>query len=234
MANHSKHVNQKHVVVLSGAGMSEESGLKTFRDSGGLWEGRKVEGVATPEAWDADPTGVLDFYNQLRRQLYQVESNPGHLAIAQLEARYRVSVLTQNVDNLHERAGSSQVIHLHGELDFARSTKDESLLYPLLGKDIHLGDTCELGSQLRPHIVWFGENVPEMERAIALTETADIVIVVGTSCFVHPAARLVTYAPSKAKRYLINPEIPAHFAPEGFTCIQEKSGVALPKLIEQL
>ncbi|HKK19806.1 MAG TPA: NAD-dependent deacylase [Opitutales bacterium] len=227
-------MTRQHIVVLSGAGISAESGVKTFRDDNGLWEGHRVEDVATPEAWQRNPELVLDFYNQRRRQLYQVEPNPGHLAIAELESRYRVSVLTQNVDNLHERAGSTEVVHLHGELDLARSTVDESRLYPLKGRDIRLGDTCELGSQLRPHVVWFGEAVPEMERAMALAETADILIVVGTSLFVYPAAGLASCAPATARRYLINPELPAHFDMDGFTCIQEKAGGALPDLVKQL
>lgn len=228
------HQQQKHVVVLSGAGMSAESGLKTFRDAGGLWEGHRVEDVATPEAWQRNPALVLNFYNQRRRQLYEVEPNPGHFAIAELEAHFRVSVLTQNVDNLHERAGSSSVIHLHGELDVARSSVDDSLLYPLAGRDIRLGDTCERGGQLRPHVVWFGEAVPEMERAMAVSQTADILIVVGTSLLVYPAAGLATCVPASAERYLINPEIPAHFEAVGFNCIQEKAGIALPRLVLQL
>lgn len=225
---------QKHVVVLSGAGISAESGLKTFRDAGGLWEGHRVEDVATPEAWQRNPQLVLDFYNQRRRQLYEVEPNPGHRAIAELEAHFRVSVLTQNVDNLHERAGSSNVVHLHGELDVARSTAHPNRLYPLEGRDIQLGDTCECGSQLRPHIVWFGEAVPEMERAMTIAETADILIVVGTSLVVYPAASLATCVPATTKCYLINPEISTHFDAEGYTCIEEKAGVALPQLVRQL
>lgn len=224
----------KHVVVLSGAGISAESGLKTFRDAGGLWEGHRVEDVATPEAWERDPQLVLEFYNQRRRQLYECEPNAGHRALAALEGRYRVSILTQNVDNLHERAGSNRVIHLHGELDTARSTTDASLLYPLEGKNILLGDTCERGSQLRPHIVWFGEAVPMMETAMSITQTADILIVVGTSLFVYPAAGLANCAASTADCYLINPELPDHFDAEGFTCIQEKAGIALPDLIKSL
>ncbi|MGB0744090.1 MAG: SIR2 family NAD-dependent protein deacylase [Opitutales bacterium] len=227
-------MSRKHVVVLSGAGMSAESGLKTFRDADGLWEGHRVEDVATPEAWQRDPQLVLDFYNQRRRQLYQCQPNPGHRALASLESRYRVSVLTQNVDNLHERAGSTEVVHIHGQLDLARSTADESLTYSLNGRDIELGDTCELGSQLRPHIVWFGEAVPEMDRAMAMARTADILIVVGTSLFVYPAAGLASCAPASADCYLINPEIPEHFDACGFTCIEEKAGIALPELVGKL
>lgn len=225
---------EKHVVVLSGAGISAESGIKTFRDAEGLWEGHRVEDVATPEAWARNPALVLHFYNQRRRQLYEVEPNAGHFAIADLEARFRVSVLTQNVDNLHERAGSSNVVHLHGELDVARSTAAPNRLYTLEGQDIRLGDCCELGSQLRPHIVWFGEAVPEMEHAMAIAETADILIVVGTSLVVYPAASLATCVPATAECYLINPEIPSHFDADGFTCIEEKAGIALPRLIREI
>jgi len=223
-----------HIVVLSGAGISAESGLKTFREAGGLWEGHRVEDVATPEAWERDSQLVLDFYNQRRRQLYEVEPNAGHRAIAALEGQFSVSVLTQNVDNLHERAGSTRVLHIHGELDFARSTADPSRTYPLNGKDIKLGETCELGSQLRPHVVWFGEAVPAMDEAMAIAETADILIVVGTSLYVYPAAGLASCAPVHARRYLINPDIPAHFDARDFTCIKEKAGIALPKLAEEL
>lgn len=223
-----------HIVVLSGAGMSAESGLKTFRDAGGLWEGHRVEDVATPEAWERDPQLVLDFYNQRRRQLYQCGPHPGHRALATLEQCCRVSIVTQNVDNLHERAGSSSVLHLHGELDLARSTADSSLIYPLEGRDIALGDTCERGSQLRPHIVWFGEAVPAMAAATAIVQTADVLIIVGTSLFVYPAAGLAGCASPHAKRYLINPELPENFDAAGFTCIQEKAGIALPKLVEEL
>ena len=153
------------VVVLSGAGISAESGIRTFRANDGLWEDHRIEDVATPVAWERDPKLVLKFYNMRRRQLYTVEPNPAHIALAELESTHNVSIITQNVDNLHERAGSSHVIHLHGELDIARSTLNESLLYPLKGKDIQVGDLCEMGGQLRPHVVWFGEAVPEMRRA---------------------------------------------------------------------
>jgi len=230
----SMSVIRKHIVVLSGAGISAESGLKTFRDADGLWEGHRVEDVATPEAWARDPQTVLDFYNQRRRQLYQCEPNPGHFALASLESYHRVSILTQNVDNLHERAGSTKVLHLHGQLDLARSTVDDTLVYPLNGSDIALGDTCERGSQLRPHIVWFGEVVPAMDQAMAIAQTADILIVVGTSLFVYPAASLASCAPTTAECFLINPELPEHFDADGFTIIQEKAGVGLPELAKQL
>jgi NAD-dependent deacetylase len=225
---------QKHVVVLSGAGISAESGIETFRASDGLWANHPVEEVATPEGWQRNPELVLDFYNQRRRQLYTVEPNAGHYALAQLEDTHRVTIITQNIDNLHERAGSTEVIHLHGELDIARSTDDEIRLYPLNGKDIQLGDTCEGGYQLRPHVVWFGESVPEIERAETIVQTADILIVVGTSLKVYPAAGLTRCAPASSLKFLINPELPEPALQEQFTCIAETAGIALPQLIKRL
>lgn len=226
-----KPTQQKHVVVLSGAGISAESGIETFRAADGLWANHPVEEVATPEGWQRNPALVLDFYNQRRRQLYTVHPNPGHAALAQLEETHRVTIITQNIDNLHERAGSSAVIHLHGELDIARSTADEHRLYPLNGKDIQLGDTCERGSQLRPHVVWFGESVPEIERAEAIVQTADVLIVVGTSLKVYPAAGLTRCAPAHCQKYLVDPELPEPARQNEFTCIAEPAGSALPKLI---
>ncbi|MEO0510662.1 MAG: NAD-dependent deacylase [Verrucomicrobiota bacterium] len=223
-----------HVVVLSGAGISAESGLKTFRDSGGLWEGHSIEEVATPEAWATNPRLVLDFYNARRQQLYTVEPNAAHKALAELESTHRVSIITQNVDNLHERAGSTHVLHLHGELDTARSTTNESLIYALEGKDITLGDHCELGSQLRPNIVWFGEAVPAMEEAATITATADILIVVGTSLVVYPAASLAYLAPTHAKKYLVNPAIPEEACMYDFEFIEAKAAEAIPELTAEL
>lgn len=223
-----------HVVVLSGAGISAESGIKTFRDAGGLWEGHSIEEVATPEAWEAAPQRVLDFYNQRRRQLYEVEPNAAHLALAELERTHTVTIITQNVDNLHERAGSTNVLHLHGELDVARSTKYPDKLYPLNGKDIVLGDCCDSGAQLRPHIVWFGEMVPEMDRAAEITQTADILIVVGTSLVVYPAAGLAEMAPAHATRYLVNPEVPTGIHSAAMTIYQENAGTGIPKLVAAL
>ena len=225
---------QAHVVVLSGAGISAESGIETFRAADGLWANHPIEEVATPEGWQRNPALVLEFYNQRRRQLYTVEPNAGHRALAQLEATHRVTVVTQNVDNLHERAGSTAVVHLHGELDIARSTADESLLYPLAGKDIQIGDCCALGSQLRPHIVWFGESVPLIEQAEQIVRTADILIVVGTSLQVYPAAGLIGGTRSDAVKYLINPELPSSELQQQFTCIAEPAGTALPELVKAL
>jgi NAD-dependent deacetylase len=195
----------KHIVVLTGAGISAESGISTFRDAGGLWEGHDVMAVATPEGWAADRALVLKFYNDRRRQLFDVKPNAAHIALTTLEKNYKVSIITQNVDDLHERAGSRNVLHLHGELRKARSTVDYNLVYAW-EKDINLGDKCEKGSQLRPHIVWFGEAVPAMEMAIDIIETADIVMVIGSSMQVYPAAGLVAYAPSTSKIYYIDPK----------------------------
>jgi NAD-dependent deacetylase len=195
----------KKLVILSGAGMSAESGIKTFRDTGGLWEEYDVTEVATPMAWWKNRDLVLRFYNERRRQLENVKPNDGHFGIATLEKHFDVTVITQNVDNLHERAGSTKVVHLHGELTKARSTEDPSLVYEIGYKDINPGDRCEKGSQLRPHIVWFGEAVPMMDEAAAITAEADIFVVVGTSLNVYPAAGLIDYAPRKASLWLIDP-----------------------------
>lgn len=195
-----------NLVVLTGAGMSVESGFKTFRDSGGLWEEYDVNDVASVEGWQRDQKKVLDFYNGLRTQLEKAKPNEGHLGIAALEKRFHVDVITQNVDNLHERAGSSNVLHLHGELTKVRSTIDESLVYDIGYKQVKLGDLCGLGSQLRPHIVFFGEAVPMLETAIDLTTKADIFAVIGSSLNVYPAAGLIKYVPASAKLFLIDPK----------------------------
>ena len=194
----------KRIVALTGAGMSAESGLKTFRDADGLWEGHDVMQVASPEGWRQDPGLVLDFYNQRRRQLFDVRPNQGHELLAGLEQRYSVDVVTQNVDDLHERAGSSRVLHLHGELLKVRSSRDERLVQDWT-TDLVLGDLCELGSQLRPDIVWFGEAVPLLEPAAEITSQADIIIIIGTSMQVYPAASLIHYAQPGIPIYFIDP-----------------------------
>ena len=194
----------KHLVVLTGAGMSAESGIKTFRDADGLWEGHDVMEVASPQGFRADPALVLDFYNQRRRQLFEVQPNAAHIALAELEKEYKVSIITQNVDDLHERAGSTNVLHLHGELLKARSTYDEFDIMDWKD-DINLGDLCDKGHQIRPHIVWFGEDVPMIPKAISICETADIVLIIGTSLQVYPAASLMHYAPEGAPIYYIDP-----------------------------
>ena len=195
----------KKIVVLTGAGMSAESGISTFRDNGGLWNKYKIEEVATPEAFEANPELVLDFYNFRRKQLAEVEPNLGHKILARLQNNFDVTIITQNVDNLHERAGSTKVLHLHGELTKVRSTKYPELIYDIGTKPLKLGDTCEKGAQLRPHIVWFGEAVPAIDEAVPIVNSADIFVVIGTSLNVYPAAGLIMYAKHEIPKYLIDP-----------------------------
>lgn len=223
----------KKLVVLSGAGMSQESGLKTFRDMGGLWENYDVMEVASPEAWDRDPDLVLRFYNQRRKQLFQVEPNAGHLGVAELEKWFDVEVVTQNVDNLHERAGSNKILHLHGELIKARSTVDPFLVYELDHWALDRGDVCEKGSQLRPHIVWFGESVPEIPKAIKVVESADILVVIGTSLAVYPAASLVNYVKPGTPIFVVDPNRPEIYQ-ENVTYIEEKIGDGIEILKAEL
>jgi len=203
----------KHIVVLTGAGMSAESGISTFRDAGGLWEQHSIEDVATPEGFLRNPQLVLDFYNARRKAAFDAQPNRGHIGLAEMEKDFQISIITQNVDDLHERAGSTDVLHLHGELSKVRSTADPSLIYTLTpdNPEIHLGYRCEKGSQLRPHIVWFGEAVPMIEKAMRIVQKADILIVIGTSLNVYPAAGLLSYAPPSAHVYLIDPnEVKTH------------------------
>jgi NAD-dependent deacetylase len=195
----------KNLVILTGAGMSSESGIRTFRESGGLWEEYDITEVASPMGWYKNRDLVLNFYNERRTQLANCVPNAGHFGVAALENYFNVHVITQNIDNLHERAGSTKVLHLHGELTKARSTADPSLIYDIGYKDIKPGDICEKGSQLRPHIVWFGEAVPNMDDAVKITSTADIFVVIGSSLNVYPAAGLIDYAPKKASLWLIDP-----------------------------
>lgn len=195
----------KKLVILTGAGMSAESGIKTFRETGGLWEEYDVTEVATPMAWAKNRDLVLRFYNERRRQLEACQPNDGHRGLAELERHFDVQIITQNVDNLHERAGSSKILHLHGELTKARSTADRNLIYDIGYKDINPGDLCEKGSQLRPHIVWFGEDVPMMEEAVRLTSEAEIFVVIGSSLNVYPAAGLINYTPKNTSLWLIDP-----------------------------
>lgn len=223
----------KKIVILSGAGISQESGLKTFRDMGGLWEQYDVTEVATPEAWGRDPGLVLRFYNERRKQLMQAKPNAGHKAIAGLEGQFDVKIVTQNVDNLHERAGSTSVLHLHGELMKARSTIDPSLVYELDRWALNPGDKCEKGSQLRPHIVWFGEAVPEIPNAIKIVGEADVLIVIGTSLAVYPAAGLVNYVKKGTPIFVIDPNCP-QVALENVTYIEEKAGKGMEILKQEL
>ncbi|MCW0481536.1 SIR2 family NAD-dependent protein deacylase [Gaoshiqia sediminis] len=223
----------KKLVVLTGAGVSQESGLRTFRDMGGLWEEYDVMDVATPEAWARNPELVNRFYNDRRRQLYECEPNAGHRGLAELEKYFDVHIITQNVDDLHERAGSNKVLHLHGELKKVRSTANPNLVYELDGWELKLGDTCEKGSQLRPHIVWFGEAVPAMDEAIELVEQADIFVVVGTSLNVYPAAGLLHYTHDDVPVYVIDPERPPVYR-DGVVFIEEKAGAGVDKLKKML
>lgn len=227
---------RKKIVVLTGAGMSAESGIRTFRDANGLWEGHDVMAVASPQGWAADPELVLDFYNQRRRQLHEVEPNTAHTVLYELEDLFDVHIVTQNVDDLHERGGSTQIIHLHGELLKARSTKDQKLVYDW-PNDINWGDTCELGAQLRPHIVWFGEEVPMLQHAAAITTQADIVIIIGTSMQVYPAAGLVGFAPPFAEVFYIDPKPSINYelsTSRNLTVVEEKATTGVRKIVDDL
>jgi NAD-dependent deacetylase len=223
---------RKKIVALTGAGISVESGLPTFRDPGGLWENRRLEEVASPAAWAASAETVLRFYNERRQALRAAQPNAGHRALAELETAHEVVIVTQNIDDLHERAGSSRIIHLHGELMKARSMADASLLFALGERDIALGDRCPLGSQLRPHVVWFGEQVPLLEDAADEIATADILLVIGTSLTVYPAAALIHDARPEARRIFIDPNATASLP--GFEILPEPASKALPVLVKAL
>lgn len=222
---------KKRLVVLSGAGMSAESGIRTFRDSGGLWEEYEVMEVASIMGWQKNRDLVLRFYNERRRQLGKVMPNEGHKGLAELEKYFDVYIITQNVDDLHERAGSTKILHLHGELTKARSMADPSLVYDIGYRDINPGDLCEKGSQLRPHIVWFGEPVPAMDEAVLIASQADIFVIIGTSLNVYPAAGLVNYVPADIPVFLIDPAEVYVPAGRGIEVIKEgaSAGVAVLK-----
>ncbi|KJJ39101.1 SIR2 family NAD-dependent protein deacylase [Aequorivita vladivostokensis] len=220
------------IAVLTGAGVSAESGIKTFRDSDGLWEGHDVMEVASPEGFERNPKVVLDFYNQRRKQLLTVKPNAAHFALADLEKNHDVTIITQNVDDLHERAGSTNLIHLHGELLKVRSTFDEDLILDWK-EDLNLGDFCENNHQLRPHIVWFGEMVPMIEVAADVVARADAVIIVGTSMQVYPAAGLVQYAKPDAHIYFVDPK-PSISESKRITVFAEKASIGVPKVVELL
>jgi NAD-dependent deacetylase len=222
----------KELVVLSGAGMSQESGIRTFRDSDGLWEEYDVRDVATPQAWAKNPELVMRFYNERRKQLQEAKPNAGHWGIAGLENLFNVNIITQNIDDLHERAGSTNVLHLHGELKKARSTVDENLIYDIDGWELKFGDRCEKGSQLRPHIVWFGEAVPAIDEAILIVQKADIFVVIGTSLNVYPAAGLINYVRRGIPLFLIDPNPVEVFT--DVTTIREKAGRGVEILKEKL
>ena len=224
----------KKIIILTGAGISAESGIRTFRDSDGLWEEHRVEDVATFDAWLRNPALVQNFYNERRKQLYEVEPNAAHYALVELEKKFEVQIITQNVDDLHERAGSSNVLHLHGELKKSRSTSDPELVYEIEGWELKMGDTCEKGSQLRPHIVWFGEEVPMIVPAARLSAKADIFIVIGTSLNVYPAAGLINEAPYASMKYLIDPNDCRVGHIPNLTIIKNKAGLGVPALVSRL
>ena len=224
---------RQRLIAFTGAGVSAESGIHTFRGHGGLWEQYRIEDVATPEAWAKDREKVLGFYDRRREQVLNARPNAAHLAIASLEKKFEVDVITQNIDDLHERAGSSRVLHLHGEIMKARSTADPDLIVPINGASLKLGDNCSLGSQLRPHIVWFGEEVPMMPVAAALITQADVLLIVGTSLNVHPAAGLVHYAPAHCKIHLIDPEDVVVDRP-GVDHIKKAASNGVPELAARL
>lgn len=224
----------KKLVVLSGAGISAESGIPTFRASDGLWENHRIEDVATPEGWTKNPSMVLEFYNQRRMKALKSKPNKGHFILAGLQEYFDVSIVTQNVDDLHERAGSKKVIHLHGSLFEARSTTNDALVYPIEGSLLNLGDVCSEGSQLRPNIVWFGEAVPMMEIAIRMAASADIFIVVGTSMLVYPAASLIDYVPYETQKFVVDPKLPPLNHIPSLQAFEEKGSIGLEKVREIL
>ncbi|MEO0007321.1 MAG: hypothetical protein RJA20_1517 [Bacteroidota bacterium] len=227
---------KRKLVVLTGAGISAESGIKTFRDSDGLWENHRIEDVATPQAWKRNPELVLSFYNQRRAQLFTVQPNQGHFALADLEKDFDVEIITQNVDDLHERAGSTKVTHLHGELRKVRSSSHENLVY-LRDGDLNMGDLCEKGSQLRPHIVWFGEAVPMLEKAARLASQADVFMVIGTSLQVYPAAGLMQFAHDDIPYYYVDPKPQLNFelnSKSNLYVIEEPASTGVPKVTEMI
>ncbi len=226
-------MSKKNIVVLTGAGISAESGIKTFRDSDGLWENHRIEDVATFDAWRRNKELVLDFYNQRRRQLQECEPNEAHKLLVTLEEKFNVHIITQNVDDLHERAGSKNILHLHGELLKVRSTLDEHLIYEWK-QDLKVGDKCGKGAQLRPHIVWFGEQVPMIEVAGKIASQADIFIVIGTSLVVYPAAGLVHYTDFTVPKYVVDPNKPTISNMQNMEYITEKASVGVKMLVDRL
>ena len=221
----------QNIVVFTGAGISAESGLGTFRDSGGLWEQFKIEDVATLEAFERNPELVLNFYNLRRRQLLESEPNAAHISLNKLSEKYNLHIITQNIDDLHERSGSKNILHLHGKLMESKSSIDDSLIYPIKGVDLKLGDLCKNGSQLRPNVVWFGEPVPKMINAISITKKADIFIVIGTSLNVYPAASLLNYTDNAKRIILIDLKAEQK---KGIEVIKRKATIAVPKLVRDL
>jgi NAD-dependent deacetylase len=224
----------KKVVIFSGSGISAESGIRTFRDSNGLWEEYAISDVATPEAWQRNPQLVQKFYNERRKQVLEAQPNAAHLALVELEQKYDVTIVTQNVDDLHERAGSSNVVHLHGEIRKSRSTRYPHLVYDIEGWELSMDGVCEKGFPLRPFIVWFGESVPMMDHAISYVQSAEILLVVGTSLEVYPAASLINFTLPGTKKYLIDPSAQNFTGVPDLTIIKEKAGLAVPVLVREL
>ncbi|WP_345949512.1 Sir2 family NAD-dependent protein deacetylase [Mucilaginibacter sp. PAMB04274] len=222
------------VIVLTGAGVSAESGLKTFRDSDGLWEGYDIEEVATPHGWQRNPALVQEFYNMRRKSVLEAQPNAAHYALARLQDKYDVTIVTQNIDDLHERAGSKQVVHLHGIITRSQSSINPKLTYPIEGWKINMDEVCELGSPLRPHVVWFGEDVPMISKAAQLCTTADIFMLVGTSLAVYPAAGLIDYVPADVPKYIIDPHIPYVRSGGEVHKIEAKATIGVPQVIEAL
>tara|TARA_B100001113_G_C21089188_1_gene613540 strand:+ start:670 stop:1350 length:681 start_codon:yes stop_codon:yes gene_type:complete len=220
----------KKIVVFTGAGISAESGLGTFRDSGGLWDNYKIEDVATPEAFKRDPELVLEFYNIRRRQLLSTSPNPAHYALNKFQENFNFQIITQNIDDLHERSGSNNVLHLHGKLMESKSTIDDKV-YEIDGSELILGDLCPVGGQLRPNVVWFGEAVPMMDEAIEIVKNADVFIIIGTSLNVYPAASLINYTSNACEKYIVDLNAMDEI---GITSIKEKASIAVPKLVNQI
>jgi len=220
----------KNFVVFTGAGISAESGLGTFRDSGGLWDNYKIEDVATPEAFQKNPGLVLEFYNIRRRQLLSATPNDAHYALNKLQENFNLQIITQNIDDLHERSGSNNVLHLHGKLMESKSVMDD-IVYKIDGSELVLGDLCPNGGQLRPNVVWFGEAVPMMDKAIEIVKTADIFIIVGTSLNVYPAASLIHYTSNSCQKYIVDPNAAEE---NGISAIRQKASVGVPKLVDQI
>jgi len=225
---------KQKLVVLTGAGISAESGLKTFRDSDGLWEGYDIEEVATPEGWERNPALVQDFYNMRRKSVLEAKPNAAHYALAKLEEKYDVTIITQNIDDLHERAGSTNVVHLHGIITRSQSSKNPRLTYPINGWELRMGEVCSLGSQLRPHVVWFGEMVPMIEPAAKICSEADLFILVGSSLAVYPAAGLINYVPANVTKYIVDLKIPMINGVPDLIKIEEKATIGVPALVDEL
>ncbi|MBC7913128.1 MAG: NAD-dependent deacylase [Pyrinomonadaceae bacterium] len=225
---------KQNLVVLTGAGISAESGLKTFRDSDGLWEGHDIYDVATPEAWQRNPILVQDFYNMRRKSVIEAEPNAAHYALVKLEEKYNVTIITQNVDNLHERAGSANVLHLHGVITKSQSSINPQLVYDIKGWELKMGEKCELGSQLRPHVVWFGEAVPMLDQAATICSKVDVFIIVGTSLAVYPAAGLVDFVPHRAEKVIIDPHAPDIKNKNNFTIYAKTACQGVPDCVTQL